>query len=131
LEVCVDSVESAIAAVDGGADRLEVCANLGLGGGTTPSLGLIRSIHTAVPNTPLMVMIRPRVGDFLYTDLELRVMLEDVIQLKATGRVSGVVFGILDSGGRVDVARSKLLAMEAHPLEGFVYPCLSTWATSL
>ncbi|TFK56608.1 hypothetical protein OE88DRAFT_1803287 [Heliocybe sulcata] len=117
LEVCVDSVESAVAAFNGGADRLEVCANLGLGGGTTPSIGLVKAIHQKLTDVPLMVMIRPRVGDFLYTSDELEVMLEDIRQLKATGCVSGFVFGILTTDGRVDASGTKRLVGAASPLQ--------------
>lgn len=55
VEVCIDSVESAIAAANGGADRLELCGNLGLGGGTTPTLALFRAVKRAVPGIPIMV----------------------------------------------------------------------------
>ncbi|KAH9980497.1 CutC family-domain-containing protein, partial [Russula compacta] len=84
LEVCVDSVQSALSAAQGGADRLEVCGNLGVGGGTTPSLGLVREIQKAVPHLPIMVMIRPRAGDFCYSKEELNVMLEDIRLFKDT-----------------------------------------------
>ncbi|KAK0465551.1 copper homeostasis CutC domain-containing protein [Desarmillaria tabescens] len=78
LEVCVDSVQSAKKLVQAGADRLELCGNLGLGGGTTPSLGLLKAVLKAAPDVPIMVMIRPRAGDFLYSGDELDVMLQDI-----------------------------------------------------
>ena len=68
LEVCVDSVESAKAAVQGGADRLELCANLVIGG-TTPGVSQFKQIRKAC-DVPINVLIRPRYGDFLYTDHE-------------------------------------------------------------
>jgi len=116
IEVCVDSVESALAAVRGGADRLELCGHLGLGGGTTPSAGLLKAVQNAVPNTPIMVMVRPRCGDFLYSSLELEVMIEDIRNFRQLG-VSGVVFGVLTCGGRVDVERTKQLVAEALPMQ--------------
>ncbi|EGN93104.1 hypothetical protein SERLA73DRAFT_189940 [Serpula lacrymans var. lacrymans S7.3] len=116
LEVCVDSVESALAAVRGGADRLEVCGNLGFGGGTTPSIGLLRSIQSATPGIPIMAMVRPRVGDFLYSTSEIEVMLEDIRAFKRHS-VQGVVFGVLTEEGSIDVEKTKLLVGEASPLE--------------
>ncbi|RXW22666.1 hypothetical protein EST38_g3172 [Candolleomyces aberdarensis] len=107
IEVCVDSVESAVNAVHGGADRLEVCANLGVGGGTTPSPGLVRSIQKAVKDSvPLMVMIRPRVGDFRYSYHEIEVMLSDIASFKELG-VRGFVVGALSEDGRVDIETMK------------------------
>ena len=91
-----------IRAVNGGAGRLELCGNLALGGGTTPSLGLYRAVREASPDIPIMVMIRPRVGDFHYSKHELRVMLEDIAAFKAA-KVDGVVFGALNTDGTVDV----------------------------
>ncbi|KAG6814145.1 hypothetical protein H0H92_002140 [Tricholoma furcatifolium] len=115
IEVCVDSVRSAIIAAQAGADRLELCANLGVGGGTTPSLGLLRSVQNAV-NIPIMVMIRPRTGDFLYSDEEVEVMLEDIRVFKEHN-VRGIVVGMLDKDGRVDVERMKCIVDEALPIE--------------
>ncbi|KAI0368863.1 hypothetical protein BV20DRAFT_947357 [Pilatotrama ljubarskyi] len=117
VEVCIDSVESAIAAIRGGADRLELCGNLGLGGGVTPSLGLFRAVREETPDgMPIMAMIRPRPGDFLYTDAEFRVMREDVKAFKEAG-ADGVVLGILQKNGKIDLARTKMLAEEAAPMQ--------------
>jgi len=116
IEVCVDSLESAISAVRGRANRFEVCGCLGLGGGTTPSLGLVRSIKKALPDIPTMVMIRPRTGDFLYSEDEIQVMIEDINCFKAEG-VTGVVLGILTPEGCVDVEKISRLAGLAAPLE--------------
>ncbi|KAJ3880800.1 copper homeostasis CutC domain-containing protein [Lentinula edodes] len=104
VEVCVDSVESAMNAVRGGANRLELCGNLGLGGGTTPSLGLLKEVRKAIES--FKVMIRPRTGDFLYSESEMQVMLEDIRIFKENG-VVGFVFGVLTGEGRVDVARTQ------------------------
>jgi len=116
IEVCVDSVQSAIAAVKGGADRIEVCANLGIGGGTTPTLGLLKSIQNVV-DVPIMVMIRPRAGDFLYSKPELMVMLEDIHAFKDIGNIRGFVLGVITKDGRVDVECMKMLVDEVLPLE--------------
>ncbi|KAN0138242.1 Copper homeostasis CutC domain containing protein [Lactarius tabidus] len=116
LEVCVDSIQSAVSAAGAGADRLEVCGNLGIGGGTTPSLGLIRAIQRAVPHIPIMAMVRPRTGDFLYSEEELDVMLEDIGLFKSVG-IAGVVFGLLNRDGTVDVARTRMLVEAALPMQ--------------
>ncbi|EPB77338.1 copper homeostasis protein CutC domain protein [Ancylostoma ceylanicum] len=96
LEICVDSFESAANAVEGGADQLEVCSALCMGG-LTPSIGLVRRIRAAYPKMPLFIMLRPRPGDFVYTDDEIQVMCEDMRSMKQVG-VTGFVFGVLDSG---------------------------------
>ncbi|KAI9444532.1 copper homeostasis CutC domain-containing protein [Lactarius indigo] len=116
LEVCVDSVQSAVSAAGAGANRLEVCGNLGIGGGTTPSLGLVRAIQRAIPNIPIMAMVRPRVGDFLYSEEDLDVMLEDVGLFKTLG-IAGVVFGVLNRDGTVDVPRTRMLVEAALPMQ--------------
>lgn len=116
LEVCVDSVHSAKIAVQAGADRLELCANLGLGGGTTPSLGLLKAVLKAASETPIMAMVRPRTGDFLYSDDELDVMLEDIRIFKRYP-IRGIVMGVLTREGRVDTERTKRIVDAALPLE--------------
>ncbi|KAI5122381.1 hypothetical protein M0805_004138 [Coniferiporia weirii] len=109
LEVCVDSVESALAAVEGGADRLEVCASVALAGGTTPSSGLFTCIkHAVPPHVELMAMVRPRTGDFLYSPSELAVMHADIASFAHLG-ASGVVFGALRPDGTVDGPATRAL----------------------
>lgn len=99
IEVCVDSMESARAAVRGGADRLELCANLIIGG-TTPSPYLIR--EAAKLGAAVNVLIRPRFGDFCFTEDEKREQLEQIAQLKALG-AGGAVVGALTPDGALDV----------------------------
>jgi len=108
MEVCVDCIESAIYAVRGGAKRIELCSALSEGG-LTPSLGLLRTIRAQIV-CPIFCMIRPRDGDFLYSDLELSIMEEDIQALLKEG-ASGLVFGCLTKSGEVDeIACSRLIA---------------------
>ncbi|HRK74811.1 MAG TPA: copper homeostasis protein CutC, partial [Rhodothermales bacterium] len=99
LEICAANFQSAIAAMEGGAHRIELCENLSEGG-TTPSLGMIRLLKRRL-NIPIMVLIRPRGGDFCYQPDELAVMLEDIHVCKSEG-VEGVVFGALAPDGTID-----------------------------
>lgn len=114
IEVCVDSVASAVAAERGGANRIELCGSL-IEGGITPSAGLIAAVRSAV-QLPLHVMIRPRGGDFCYDDSEFDVMRRDLTMARQL-KVSGAVFGILDADGSIDVARTRQLVEMARPLE--------------
>lgn len=109
----MDSVESAVNAEEGGAARVELCSNL-VEGGTTPSLGMLRVVKRAV-DIPVFVMIRPRGGDFLYSDAEMQVMIEDVKVLKENG-ADGVVFGVLTGDGVIDARKSQTLIDLARPL---------------
>jgi copper homeostasis protein len=113
LEICVDSVEGALAAEAGGAQRVELCDNL-LEGGTTPSAGMIALTRQQI-HIGLQVIIRPRGGDFYYSDLEFAVMQYDVNQAKQLG-ADGVVIGLLNPDGTVDKARTAALIDLARPL---------------
>lgn len=111
--MCVDSVLSAVNAEKGGATRLELCGSL-VDGGTTPSLGMLRVVKERV-NVPVFVMVRPRGGDFLYTEDEFMVMKEDVKIFK-DGGADGFVFGILTSDGSIDKERVAQLMSLCRPL---------------
>ena len=93
LECCVDSVESAIAAEKGGATRLELCSNLIIGG-TSPSISLFKQIKKYV-NLPIRVLLRPRFGDFCYTDYEIDILNDEINTFKNLG-ADGIVIGCLN-----------------------------------
>lgn len=114
IEVCAYSLESCLAAQEAGADRVELCAAM-YDGGTTPSPGMIR-LAKELLNIELYVMIRPRGGDFLYTELEYRQMKADLLFAKSCG-ADGVVIGLLDENGRVDVTRTRELVELAAPMK--------------
>lgn len=113
LEICVDTVAAATVAAQAGVARIELCAALSEGG-LTPSLGLMK----AAANLPVAshAMIRPRAGGFVYSDAEIKVMLEDIAAAKQVG-LAGVVFGVLTSDGALDLPVLQQLVQAAHPLE--------------
>ena len=113
IEICLESVESVIAAEKGGADRVELCSDL-FEGGLTPTIGTVKTALKK-SNIKINAMIRPRGGDFCYSDEEFEVMKEDIKAFKETG-INGIVFGILTPEGDVDVKRSKEIIELARPL---------------
>ena len=113
LECCVDSVESAIHAAKGGASRLELCANLIIGG-TTPDVALVKEIRK-YSDIRIHALIRPRFGDFCYTEHEMEIMKSQICALKEAG-VEGVVIGVLDVDGNLDISKMKELMQEARGL---------------
>jgi len=113
LEICLESIDSVIAADRAGAQRVELCADL-LEGGTTPSAGTIRAARERA-KIAINVMIRPRGGDFLYTGAELASMQHDIRVAKELG-ADGIVLGLLRADGTVDVERTRQLVELAHPL---------------
>jgi len=114
LEICIDSLESALIAQKAGAHRVELCSDL-LEGGITPSYGLIKSVRKAL-YIDLSVMIRPRGGDFCYSDLEFSIMKEDILIAKELG-ANCVVLGILTPDGQIDISRTSELVELAKPMQ--------------
>lgn len=119
FEICTNSVESCIAAQEGGANRVELCAGIPEGG-TTPSYGEIATAREVLTRTKLHVIIRPRGGDFLYSPIEIKTMLKDIEIARQLG-ADGVVFGCLTADGEVDLtvmqelmAASKGLSVTFH-----------------
>ena len=117
LEVCVDSVASALAAKRGGADRLELCQDLVIGG-TTPTEALFREVRKRV-NLPVHVLIRPRYGDFCYSEEEFSVILDCVRSFREQG-ADGIVFGALKPDGSLD--REKM-SRAAESAAGIALAC--------
>lgn len=110
LEACVDSVESAVIATGSGADRLELCANLMIGG-TTPTLATFNRVRERCTNI-INVLIRPRFGDFCYTEDEFEIIREEIRQFKKAG-ANGVVVGILKPDGNLNISQMQELVAEA------------------
>jgi copper homeostasis protein len=113
LEICVDNVESAMDAQNAGADRVELCNNL-YEGGTTPGFGTISSVRNKI-TIGLHVIIRPRGGDFLYSDIEYDIMRRE-IELCGECGVDGIVLGILEPAGTIDIGRTAKLIEMARPM---------------
>jgi copper homeostasis protein len=113
VEVCANSLESARNAERAGADRIELCSELGVGG-ITPSAGLIQLVKREL-TIPVHVLIRPRGGHFTYSDSEFEVMKSDILACKALG-VDGIVSGVLREDFSVDVARTRTLVELAKPM---------------
>ena len=113
VEAAVETLEDALAAKRAGADRIELCANLGVGG-TTPSAGLIASVVQQAVH-PVFVMIRPRGGDFVYAADEIDAMIEDIDRARPLG-IAGIVTGALRSDASVDVESMRRLMSPAAGL---------------
>lgn len=113
LEVCANSFQSAKNAEDAGAHRIELCQELSIGG-ITPSYGLIKQVVTDL-TIPVFVLIRPRSGDFVYSDEEFKIMREDILICKELG-ARGIVIGVLREDKTIDVSRTKELVELSRPL---------------
>ncbi len=112
IEICVEGIDGLLAAQAAGADRVELCASL-VEGGITPSFGMVRAA-LELATIPFHVIVRPRGGDFLYSDAEYRSMLADVRALRELG-VAGVVVGCLNADGTIDEKRmSELVQAAGH-----------------
>ena len=111
LEICVDSVKSAINAQKGGATRLELCSNLIIGG-TTPTKSLFEEVRKNV-NIPINVLIRPRFGDFLYSKYEIEIIKNEIRMFREMG-ADGIVVGILTKEGEIDLENMKSFISEAQ-----------------
>jgi copper homeostasis protein len=113
VEVCANSLESALNAERAGADRIELCSELGVGG-ITPSYGLITAVKEQL-TIPIHVLVRPRSGHFTYSDTEFEVLLKDVKFCAEIG-VDGIVSGVLNKDATVDIERTQKLIGFAKPL---------------
>ncbi|MDR2921560.1 MAG: copper homeostasis protein CutC [Tannerella sp.] len=114
IEICANSAQSCVEAEAGGAKRVELCAAIPEGG-TTPSYGEIRTAQALISSIDINIIIRPRGGDFLYTQAEVQSMLYDIAMAKDLG-VHGVVFGCLTKEGDLDISLMKRLMDVAKPL---------------
>lgn len=114
LEVCADSVESVLAAQEAGADRIELCSNLIIGG-TTPSIALFKEVRKC-SDIKINVLIRPRFGDFCYTNHEFNIIMEEVKTFKELG-ANGIVIGILKPDGNLNLEQMKILMEHRGDME--------------
>lgn len=113
LEICANSYRSAMNAQNAGAHRIELCSELSIGG-ITPSYGLLKKIAKEI-SIPVHVLIRPRSGNFCYSDEEFQIMKKDIIACKKLG-FSGIVSGILNADDTIDIKRTEKLIALAKPL---------------
>jgi copper homeostasis protein len=113
LEICVETLDAALAAERGGADRIELCENLSVGG-VTPSIELMLATRAQI-HIPIFAMIRPRAGDFSYTAAEFQQMVADLRDARNCG-MDGVVIGLLNADRSVDIECTRQLAELARPL---------------
>jgi copper homeostasis protein len=114
LEIAVFTLDGALRAVEGGANRLELCENPN-DGGTTPSFGMLKKISTSI-TIPVFPIIRPRGGDFVYSIDEVEIMKQDILLCKELG-YEGIVLGCLDADGNIDIELLTLLTALASPME--------------
>ncbi len=115
FEICIDGVAGVKAAIAAGAARVELCAAL-LEGGITPSIGMVgEAVAAAAGRLKVHVIVRPRGGDFLYSEVEIAAMRSDIGAIKAAG-ADGIVLGLLDPDGAIDEKRSAELIAAARPL---------------
>lgn len=114
LEVCVDSYESALAAITGGASRLELCSSL-IDGGLTPTPGLLLEVQKIAKNIPIFCMLRCRPGNFVYTPEEIEIMKQDALILQKHG-ANGFVFGALNSNNEVEMKQCRDVVATCYPL---------------
>jgi copper homeostasis protein len=114
FELCAESVEAAIAAQAGGADRIELCAGLAQGG-ITPDAALTKASIAAV-SIPVYVLIRPRSGSFAFSSVEFELMLQQIHTARSAG-AAGIATGVLLSDSRVDVERTRALVEYARPMK--------------
>ena len=114
IEICTDSLDSAWKAEQAGAGRIELCCHLPAGG-LTPSFGMLQKCREII-HIPVHVLVRPRAGDFLYSDPELEVMKADIGMAKKLG-FEGIVFGILTNQGFPDIQRIKEMVSLARPMK--------------
>ncbi|MFA0114402.1 copper homeostasis protein CutC [Vibrio sp. 10N.261.46.E11] len=114
IEVCIDNIESLHNALSGGANRIELCSSLALGG-LTPSFGMMKQA-AKISSVPVYAMIRPRQGDFIFDYDDILCMLDD-IEACASAGLNGVVLGVLTPGGEIDMPAMQTLATKAHQLK--------------
>jgi len=127
LEICTNSYQSAINAQKAGADRIELCAELAVGG-ITPSYGLLKKVLQNI-SIPVMVLIRPRSGDFSYSEDEFTIMKENILLCKELG-CKGIVSGVLHTNNTIDMERTQELVKLSKPMS-FTFHRAFDWLKNL
>jgi copper homeostasis protein len=125
IEICANSIESAINAEKSGADRIEFCSELGIGG-ITPSFGMLKTVREHI-SIPIHVLVRPRSGDFCFSDLDFKVMLQDIELCQDLG-FDGIVSGVLNPNFTLDLKRLELLLKATSGLS-FTFHRAFDWVT--